>query len=62
MSVLNGGELVITRVKLMASRHANLLRLARALHVTVGIDQMSHRQLARLVWWRIRKERQHNFW
>lgn len=46
-----GGRL--TKQDLRRARPENVRRLARALHLRV--DDMSDRQVVKLVWWRLRK-------
>lgn len=49
----------IPRRSLKRASHANLLRLARYVGLRYGLEQMSHRQLADLVRWKITRRWEH---
>jgi hypothetical protein len=55
--VFTGGGWDLPILDLKRSKHENLLRLAQFLKLKYGLEDMSHRQLAKLVRWRITRDR-----
>lgn len=47
------GDFNIPKEKLMKSKHENLIRLAKYIGLKYDLDTMSHRQLAKLVRWKL---------
>jgi hypothetical protein len=55
--VFTGGGWDISVYDLKKSKHENLLRLAQFLKLKYGLEDMSHIQLAKIVRWKITRDR-----